>query len=101
MRRGPWISVAAACAMVLGILIVAHAGSAQQGSLAPHAQNFTLTVFPRHHQDGTTMKLSMNQVVRKSCWLWMGSHALRETYGKGNECILCSEAMGAAGSGME
>jgi cytochrome c peroxidase len=30
MRRGTWILVAAACAMVLGFLIVSHAGSAQR-----------------------------------------------------------------------
>src|SRR5262245_43550564 len=30
MRRGAWILVAAACATVLGILIVSHAGSAQR-----------------------------------------------------------------------
>jgi cytochrome c peroxidase len=37
MRRGPWIFVAAACATVLGILVVAHAGSARQdaGSTSP------------------------------------------------------------------
>src|SRR5919109_3140681 len=31
MRRGTWVLVAAACATVLGILIVPHAGSAQRG----------------------------------------------------------------------
>src|SRR5882724_986186 len=30
MRRGPWILAAAGCALALGILIVAHAGSAQR-----------------------------------------------------------------------
>jgi cytochrome c peroxidase len=32
MRRGTWVLVAAACATVLGILIVSHVGSAQQGA---------------------------------------------------------------------
>src|SRR5919109_5282793 len=32
MRRGTWVLVAAACATVLGILIVPHAGSAQRGA---------------------------------------------------------------------
>jgi hypothetical protein len=74
---------------------------ALSGSLAPHVQNFTLTVFCYYHQDVTTMKSLMNQSVRESCRPGFGACTLRETCGRSHGGPRFSKAMGAAGSSLE